>query len=123
MDQFLPVKKAVRLQMWQQRINEFHSSGLYLKDWLEQNNITRDTYYYWLRKCRAAAADNLPAELKSQMPVAEDSITFKKLEVQAPLPDLQPAVIIRLPNATLEVVNGAMQQTVEAVLLALKSTC
>ena len=123
MDQFLPVKKAVRLQMWQQRINEFQSSGMHLKDWLEQNNITRDTYYYWLRKCRAAVADKLPAELKSQMPVAEDSFTFKKLEVQAPLPDLQPAVIIRLPNATLEVVNGAMQQTVEAVLLALRSTC
>lgn len=123
MDQFLPVKKAVRLQMWQERINEFNSSGMHLKDWLEQNNITRDTYYYWLRKCRAAAVENLPADLKSKMPIAEDAVTFKKLEVQTILPDLQPAVIIKLPNATLEVVNGAMQQTVEAVLLALRCTC
>lgn len=123
MDQFLPVKKAVRLQMWQQRINEYHSSGMHLKEWLEQNNITRDTYYYWLRKCRASAVENLPAELKSQMPVPDDTITFKKLEVQTTLPDSQTAVIIQLPNATLEVVNGASKQTVEAVLLALKSTC
>ena len=49
MDQFLPVKKAVRLQMWQERINEFNSSGMHLKDWLEQNNITRDTYYFFVR--------------------------------------------------------------------------
>lgn len=123
MDQFLPVKKAARLQMWQERINEFHSSGLTLKEWLRQNNITRDSYYYWLRKCRAAAVENLPAELKAQMATADTAITFKKLEVQTPLQNLQPAVTIRLPNATLEIANGAMQQTVEAVLLALRSTC
>ena len=123
MDQFLPVKKAVRLQIWQQRINEYHSSGLKLKVWLEQNNITKDTYYYWLRKCRTAAMQNLPAELQAQLSVADGAITFKKLDVQAPLSDSQPAVIIKLPNATLEVVNGATQHTLEAVLLALKSTC
>ena len=48
---------------------------------------------------------------------------FKKLEVVSPLPDTRAAVIIRLPNATLEINEGASQQTVQAVLLALQSVC
>ena len=123
MDQIQSVKKTVRLQMWQQRINEFNSSGMHLKDWLEQNNITKDTYYYWLRKCRNAEIDKLPAEVKSQLPATKDNISFKKLEVKTPLPNTQAAVIIHLPSATLEVTNGASKETVEAVLLALRSAC
>ena len=93
------------------------------KDWLEQKNITRDTYYYWLRKCRATAAKGLPAEMEAQLPATDGAVTFKRLEIWNPLPNLQPAVISRPPNATLEVVNGAMQQTLDAVLPALRSTC
>ena len=52
-----------------------------------------------------------------------EPVTFKKLEVQSLVPDTQAAVIIHLFDATLEIHNGANQQTVEAVLLALKSVC
>ena len=41
----------------------------------------------------------------------------------SPLPDTKAAVIIHLPNATLEVNEGASQQTVQAVLLALQNVC
>lgn len=131
MDQILSVKKTVRLQYWQQRIDEFNSSGMILREWLEQNNITKDTYYYWLRKCRTASFENLPAEVKSQLPEEINSQLsasvakpkLKKLEVTSPFPNMQAAVIVRLPYATIEVTNDAAQRTVEAVLLALKSTC
>ena len=53
----------------------------------------------------------------------ESSTHFKQIEVQAPTANTQAAVIIHLPSATLEIQNGATQQTVEAVLLALKSIC
>lgn len=125
MDQFLSVKKTIRLQQWQQRIHEFQSSGMKLNDWLLLNNITKDAYYYWLRKCRAATVENLPAEIKSQFPATENSSKprFTKLEVRSPIESFTPAVIVRLPYATLEVTNDASRQTVEAVLLALKATC
>jgi len=131
MDQILSVKKTVRLQYWQKRIDEFNSSGMFLKEWLEQNNITKDTYYYWLRKCRTVSIETLPAEIKSQLPdevnsqlpVTAAKPKLKKLEVTSPVPNMQAAVIVRLPYATIEVTNDATQRTVEAVLLALKSTC
>jgi len=49
--------------------------------------------------------------------------SFRKLEVQPPVMGMAPAVVVRLPNATIEVSNNASQCTLEAVLLALKSTC
>lgn len=87
-------------------------------DWCEANGVTHHAYYYWLRKVRKAACQDL--SVTSEM---EASTHFKQLEVQAPAANTQAAVIIHLPSATLEIQNGATQQTVEAVLLALKSIC
>ena len=125
MDQVIVFRNEFRAKQWAQAISDCQSSGQTVVSWCASHNINIKSYYYWLRKLRLAQIDNLPAEVKSNIQIkpSEAAISFKKLEVQAPLPDLQPAVIIRLPNATLEVVNGAMQQTVEAVLLALRSTC
>lgn len=69
-----------------------------------------------LCKVRKAACQDL--SVTSEM---ESSTHFKQLEVQVPTANTQAAVIIHLPSATLEIQNGATQQTVEAVLLALKS--
>ena len=63
-------------------------------------------------------ASTLPAKAETEKP-----ITFKQLEVQSPVSGMQAAVIIRLPSATVEVAQGTDQQTVEAVLLALKAVC
>lgn len=62
---------------------------------------------------------SLPAVNKN----AETPACFKKLEVEASSSNTQAAIIIHLPAATLEIQNGAARQTVEVVLLALKSIC
>lgn len=62
--------------------------------------------------------ENLPVPVTEEKPAV-----FKKLEVVSPLPDTKAAVIVRLPNATLEINEGVSQQTVQAVLLALQSVC
>lgn len=89
-----------------------------IDDWCDANGVTRHAYYYWLRKVRQSVCQDLLAVNEPQK-----ITTFKRLEVQTPAAGAQAAVIIHLPAATLEVHNGASQQTVEAVLLALKSLC
>lgn len=118
MDQVTLVKNQYRLKQWTKLIQECQSSDMKIDDWCEANGVTRHAYYYWLRKVRQAACTNLPA-----IDVPKDQTTFKRLEVQSPAVGTQAAVIIHLPAATLEIQNGASQQTVEAVLLALKSLC
>lgn len=41
------------ITLWTSRIQNRKLSGLKVKDWCEQNNISRDTYYYWNSKLKA----------------------------------------------------------------------
>ena len=118
MDQVTLVKNQYRLEQWTRLIQDCQSSGMRVDDWCEANGVTHHAYYYWLRKVRKAACQDLSVTSKM-----ESSAHFQQLEVQAPTANTQAAVIIYLPSATLEIQNGATQQTVEAVLLALKSIC
>ncbi|MBS6377631.1 MAG: IS66 family insertion sequence element accessory protein TnpB [Clostridium sp.] len=118
MDQVTLVKNQYRLEQWTKLIQECRSSGMKVDDWCEANGVTHHAYYYWLRKIRQAACLYIPTVNAAQNPSS-----FKRLEVQTPAARTQAAVIIHLPADTLEVHNGASQQTVETVLLALKSLC
>ena len=118
MDQVTLVKNQYRLEQWTKLIQDCQSSGMKVDDWCEANGVTHHAYYYWLRKIRKAACQDLPVVSGSNQMAA-----FKRLEVQSPCSGLQAAVVIHLQGATLEVPNGVSQQTVEAVLLALKSVC
>lgn len=119
MDQVSITKRQFREEQWRQRITECRSSGMSVKNWCESNGLCEQTYYKYLKKFRQEMCDTLPVPVQAP----EKSIAFKKLEVISPLPDTKAAVIIHLPNATLEINEGASQQTVQAVLLALQSIC
>ena len=119
MDQVTKVKKCLKREQWKALIKERQSSGMTVAAWCKANGICEQTYYRNLKRLREELCENLPAPIN----VPEKPVTFKKLEVAAPLPNTQAAVIIRLPQATLEINEGASQQTVQAVLLALQSVC
>ena len=119
MDQVSITKRQFREEQWRQRIMECRSSGMSVKNWCESNGLCEQTYYKYLKKFRQEMCDALPIPVQTP----EKPVAFKKLEVMSPLPDTKAAVIIRLPNATLEINEGASQQTVQAVLLALQSIC
>lgn len=124
MDQVSLTKSQVRFEHWSRLIAQCQQSGMTVVSWCELNNINIKTYYYWLRKVRLNALENSPVpanDLPAKVP--EEKLSFKKLEVASPVACMSTAVVIRLPQATIEVAQGTDQQTVEAVLLALKSVC
>ena len=125
MDQIQSVKSEIRLRHWAKIIADCQSSPLTVKAWCEANGICPKTYYYWLRKVRQRTLENLPACQNDDLSTvpAENLPTFSKLEVQPPAKGIQAAVVVHLPQATIEVASGTDQQTLEAVLLALRSTC
>ena len=127
------IKHQVLLSKWADLIKSCQTSGMTVQNWCAQNNINAKTYYYWLKRVREQAIQNLPQadsctqiatrQQKSLVREPEGDITFKQLEVQSPIQGMQAAVIIKLPQASIEVANDATQRTLEAVLLALKSVC
>ena len=120
MDQVTRVRKYIKREQWKTLIQECQSSGMTVTAWCKANDICEQTYYRNLKQLREELCSQLP------MPISDNeckTVTFKKLEVTAPLPNTQAAVIIRLPQATLEITEGTSQQTIQAVLLALQSIC
>lgn len=120
MDQVSIVKRQVRTEEWRKRIKECQASGIPTKHWCKQNGVCEPTYYKYLKKFREELIETMPAPVA--MPKERPTV-FKKLEIQSPVQDTKPAIIIRLPNATLEITEGTSQQTIQAVLLALQSIC
>lgn len=118
MDKVTQVKTHLRLEQWKKLISECQNSGMTVRAWCVQNGFKEQSYYYYLKKIREQAIKDLPVPMKEEKPVV-----FQKLEVQPPVQNTKAAVIIRLPNAILEINEGASQQTVQAVLLALQNIC
>lgn len=124
MDKVTLVKSQLKLEHWRQVIAECQSSDMQVKDWLEQNDISKDQYYYWLRKVREQAVKNIPVDPADVPMVAgQDNVVFKPLEITSPANTMQTAAVIHLSQATIEIAKGADKQTVEAVLSALMSVC
>lgn len=119
MDQVTQTKVLFRREQWKKIIAECQASGLPVKTWCDQNGFKEQSYYYYLKKIREQEIEKIPVALPDSM---EKAVLFKKLEVQTPI-NTQAAVIIHLPAASLEIHNGAMQQTIETVLLALNCLC
>ena len=44
-----------QLATWTAIIQECRNSGMKTKDWLAENNISKDQYYYWFKQLRLAA--------------------------------------------------------------------
>ena len=47
--------KQIRLNEWAGIIKDCKASGLKVDDYCSQHNLSRDAYYYWLRKVKEAA--------------------------------------------------------------------
>ena len=118
MNQVALVKNRYRLEQWTELIRDCRSSGMKINDWCEANGVSRNAYFYWLRKVRSEACRNLPEDSGQGSAPA-----FSRLEVQMPTAGARPSVTVYLPQATVEIQDGISAQTVEAVLLALKSVC
>jgi len=123
MDKVAIVKQQLKLNHWRNVINECQTSGMKVKDWISEHGISRDQYYYWLRKVREDYVKDLSVEpLPLSADSKHDAPTFKPLEVRTNIvPASTAAITIRLSQATVEVATGTDRQTVEAVLQALKS--
>ncbi|AHF10481.1 MULTISPECIES: transposase [Dehalobacter] len=118
MDEITPVKIQFRMEQWVRLIKEFQASGMTVKSWCQQNNISESAYYYWLKQIRMKAYLH---QLPTTQPENKKPVEFAKLHVDTLRTGA--AVIIHLPSATVEVKEGTSQKTLEAVLLALKSLC
>ena len=62
------INDDARLNHWKQIIQECRNSGLPVKTWCYQNNVSEPSYYYYLKKIRQSIIED-SEESKSFFPV------------------------------------------------------
>ena len=58
MNDIQTVTHNLRLHQWAAIIQDRQASGLKIDDYCSEHNISRNAYYYWLRKVKAAAIES-----------------------------------------------------------------
>ncbi len=109
-----------RLEQWSTIIQERISSGKQVEEWCKENNISRDCYYYWLRKVKLAAVQNNA--------IAEIPLLPKVVPLMPPLPVTESstsgtAIILRVNGISLEIQDSASDAIIERTLKVLQRIC
>lgn len=93
---------------WAARIRSCRNSGLTVKQWCSEHQISPQTYYRWQRRL-------------FDMVKAQQEVQFSDVTPERPSPVGGVAVTVRIAGAEVDIHNGADAATVETVLRVLKS--
>ena len=93
------LKHQARLQSWAEAIRDCRSSGLSVKQWCRQREITTTTYYRWERELLALG--------NAESHTAKDAaVTFVELPTAQQHRNVsERAAIIRLNNISIDIYN------------------
>ena len=104
--------RKIRLNEWAAVIKDCKASGLKVDTYCEQHGISRDAYYYWLRKVKEAALlqagfVELPA------PIAENK-SSKSIEHNATI--FEPQMVIKVNGTELCVNEHTSSELISRVV-------
>lgn len=124
MDRLTVVTHSQKLSLCIKRIGECRASNQKVSDWCTAHDVSIKSYYYWFRKIKREAFDAIPAERKPKVPtVSSQPSMFAEVPQTTADFSSSTAVIIRLGNTTLEIQNGADQETIEHTLRTIRHLC
>ena len=116
----------VRLEQWGSIISQCQNrpEGQTAKEWLRENGISEKSYYYWLRKIRRKAYDDMTQELPAPVQEPTTSVVLAELPAEEILTqETATALTIRTRKSTIEITTAVsdalMIELVKAVSHAL----
>ena len=126
------IKHAAKLSEWEERILACRSSGIPVKIWCEENNISIKSYYRWERLYMAEASSRVgnvtqlpegPGQLvriePDQLPDKEGAIT--------PVTEAEAAsnerITLRYGSMSVEIPAGVKITEIAALMKALETPC
>ena len=121
--QNLQLKQQASMAKWSRLISEQKNSGLTIRDFCRQHDLSWHAYYYWLRKIR----EHIESELSSGP--AEPQTIFTELPVHDKLPASMPAppqvatddiVTIQLTGITISLSATSSKATIIKFITAVK---
>ena len=111
MNEIQTVTKNVRLQNWTTIIQDRKASGQTVDDYCAANHISRNSYYYWLRKVKEELIQQSPSKF------AEVDATFTTTS-----PDVSPdsSISVCIGDATIHVNESSSGDLLRMVIEAVR---
>lgn len=129
------VQKRIRRtdQEWLDLIQECRTSGLTDKAWCEQHHIQRSNFYYQVRRLRNKACE-IPENPVSSCREQHEVVAIDFTEPESyPAKNISreesasigamPAVRLAFPRFSMEILNGAAEETIRNTIAALQQLC
>lgn len=115
--------KEYRLRHWAALIHERISSGKKVDDWCSEHGISRNSYYYWLRKVKLATVNDVKDETPPNVCGLPKIVPLIPPQPPALMNMPGTAIAINVNGLTLNIQEGASQEIIERTLEALKKIC
>jgi len=92
-----------RLAHWAQIMRDRIESGLSIKGFCKNTGIHENTYFYWQKKLRVAACEQLAKKQASSTPSALTHPGFVEVKLRASHPPIQDSKAVPYGNLSIEV--------------------
>ena len=113
MNEIEKIKHEVQMNEWSRQVMSWKESGLSTTAWCKRENIPCSTFFYRERKVREFLVND----------IRKDECCFEQLPV-LPIPqtrDVKQAITISVNGLDINISNGTNEETIAAVLRAVKS--
>lgn len=114
------ITHEMRLANWKSIIEQCHNrpEGKTIKQWLSDQGIHEKQYYYWQRRIRKEAYD----QMKENLPALGNtsSLTFAEIPYRTTglgsIPQFKPDAVIRSSKVTIELSNSISDHLLSRIL-------
>lgn len=120
------ITHEMRLKNWSHVIEECNNrpEGVTVHQWLLDNEINEKVYYYWLRRVRKAAYDQMqPAKANDLAVVKSDTVSYAEITLANPVPTAsvnKPAVVISKGDVSIDISEQVSEEFLVKLLRAMK---
>lgn len=109
-----------RLEQWTSIIQERVKSGISVDKWCKDHGISRDSYYYYLRKVKVAITKGTG---KADIPQTPKIVQLLPSPDPSESTSQETAIILKLNGITIEIKDCASDAVIERTLKALRRIC
>jgi|ADurb_Cas_02_Slu_FD_contig_21_2157852_length_609_multi_3_in_0_out_0_1 putative transposase len=116
----------VRSARWKQTILDCQQrpADKSVKQWLEENHILEQSYYYWQRKFRKEAYDQMENACLPSIEDNKNAVSFveiaapvhKKVPIECNSETIKPAVVIKTATMSIAISNDISDQLLSKIL-------
>ncbi len=115
------IQHQLSLEKWADIIRQQQASGLTINQWVTENNIRRDAFFYWKRKLKDTVIDSVTSAGFVELPVAPiqtESIPVAKLVQPTPSTEtsVETVATMNIGSSVTNIYGNASQEFLRSLL-------